>query len=148
MKRRLKKETRYRIWICTIISVTCIVYFIVSALYYSVNVAKLHNEEKELTASLKELQAKEVELSSEIEKLKDPDYVARYARENYLYSRDGEYIIKIDKDKKKLDNNDSQPKNVKLSEEIILIVAGGLGIVILLGTIISKNKKKTTKKSS
>ena len=28
-------------------------------------------------------------------KLQDPDYVARYAREKYLYSKDGEIIIRI-----------------------------------------------------
>ena len=29
------------------------------------------------------------------DKLQDPDYIARYAREKYFYSKDGEYIIKI-----------------------------------------------------
>ena len=28
-------------------------------------------------------------------KLQDPDYIARYAREKYLYSKDGEFILKI-----------------------------------------------------
>ena len=28
-------------------------------------------------------------------KLQDPEYVAKYAREKYLYSKDGELIIKI-----------------------------------------------------
>ena len=28
-------------------------------------------------------------LKVEVEKLQDPDYVARYAREKYLYSKDG-----------------------------------------------------------
>ena len=31
----------------------------------------------------------------EVEKLKDPDYVARYAREQFLYSKDGEFNIRI-----------------------------------------------------
>ena len=30
-----------------------------------------------------------------VTKLQDPDYVARYAREKYLYSKDGEIIIRI-----------------------------------------------------
>jgi cell division protein DivIC len=38
---------------------------------------------------------KEEELKDEINKLKDPEYMARYAREKYLYSKDGELIIRI-----------------------------------------------------
>ena len=34
-------------------------------------------------------------LKSEVAKLQDPDYVARYAREKYLYSKSGEIIIRI-----------------------------------------------------
>ncbi len=142
MARRLKKNTRYRILIGGVISLICVVYFVISILYYSVNVANLNKEKQRLNDSLKELQTKEVELSSEIEKLKDPDYVARYARENYLYSRYGEYIIKIDRDKKKLDNSKSESNPINLSEEVVLIAAGGLSVVIILGTIIKKSRKK------
>ena len=34
----------------------------------------------------------------DIKKLNDPDYVARYAREKYLYSKNGELIIRIPDD--------------------------------------------------
>ena len=47
--------------------------------------------EKELTA----LKEKEEELQVDANKLQNPDYVARYAREKYLYSKDGEYILQI-----------------------------------------------------
>ena len=40
--------------------------------------------------------SEEEELKSEINKLQDPEYVARYAREKYLYSKDDEIIIKIE----------------------------------------------------
>lgn len=32
-------------------------------------------------------------LESEVNKLQDPEYVAKYAREKYMYSKDGELII-------------------------------------------------------
>ena len=35
------------------------------------------------------------ELEGTVTKLQDPDYVARYAREKYLFSKDGEIIIRI-----------------------------------------------------
>ena len=34
-------------------------------------------------------------LKSEVNKLQDPEYVARYAREKFLLSKDGELIIRI-----------------------------------------------------
>ena len=39
---------------------------------------------------------KEEELKSEINRLQDPEYMARYAREKYLYSGKDEIIIKIE----------------------------------------------------
>ena len=47
--------------------------------------------EKQLT----ELKNDEAALKVNVEKLQDPDYIARYAREKYLYSKDGEFIIRI-----------------------------------------------------
>ena len=52
-------------------------------------------EKKEFKNELIELKDKEEELKATVTKLQDPDYVARYAREKYLYSKDGEIIIRI-----------------------------------------------------
>ena len=52
-------------------------------------------EKKEFQEELAVLKEKEDELKGQVSKLEDPDYIARYAREKYLYSRDGEIIIKI-----------------------------------------------------
>ena len=56
---------------------------------------KIKEEKKLLHDKLINLQDKENELNSDIKKLKDPEYVARYAREKYMYSKDGELIIRI-----------------------------------------------------
>ncbi len=52
-------------------------------------------EKQEFEKELAELHDKEEELKATVTKLQDPDYVARYAREKYLYSKDGEIIIRI-----------------------------------------------------
>ena len=52
-------------------------------------------EKKQFEKELLELKDKEEELKATVTKLQDPDYVARYAREKYLYSKDGEIIIRI-----------------------------------------------------
>ena len=43
------------------------------------------------------MKQKEEKLNSDVEKLKNPEYVARYLREKFLYSKEGEYIIRIPK---------------------------------------------------
>jgi cell division protein FtsB len=40
--------------------------------------------------------AEEENLKEEINRLQDPEYMAKYAREKYLYSKNGEIIIKIE----------------------------------------------------
>ena len=52
-------------------------------------------EKRKYEAELAELKDKEDELKGQVNKLQDPDYIARYAREKYLYSKDGEIIIRI-----------------------------------------------------
>lgn len=48
-----------------------------------------------LTSYYDDLLKEEESLTSEVTKLHDPDYVARYAREKYMYSLPGEFIIKL-----------------------------------------------------
>lgn len=52
-------------------------------------------EKKEFERQLAELKDEEEQLKGQVTKLQDPDYIARYAREKYLYSKDGEIIIRI-----------------------------------------------------
>jgi cell division protein FtsB len=54
-----------------------------------------YRERAALEAKYNELLEEEKELNSEVIKLQDPEYVARFARDKYLYSRPGELIIRI-----------------------------------------------------
>ena len=62
---------------------------------YWVEIIEKYQEKKELELELTSLKEKEEELQVDANKLQNPDYVARYAREKYLYSKDGEYILQI-----------------------------------------------------
>lgn len=66
-----------------------------SIIQTSIQIYDKSKEKKEFSLMLEELKEKEEELNSTVTKLQDPDYVARYAREKYLYSKDGEIIIRI-----------------------------------------------------
>lgn len=57
----------------------------------------IFNKQKkiELEQQYNQLMNKEDELNDEVNKLQDPEYVAKYAREKYLYTKDGELIIDV-----------------------------------------------------
>ncbi len=62
---------------------------------YWIEIFEKYQEKKSLEKKLVDLKEEEERLRVDADKLQDPDYIARYAREKYLYSKDGEYIIKI-----------------------------------------------------
>lgn len=54
-----------------------------------------YKEADELEAKMLVLKENEKDLTNEIIKLQDSDYLARYAREKYFYSKEGELIIRL-----------------------------------------------------
>ena len=62
---------------------------------YWVEIFDKYQEKQDLEKELTYLKEKEEELQVDAEKLQNPDYVARYAREKYLYSKDGEIVLQI-----------------------------------------------------
>jgi cell division protein DivIC len=62
---------------------------------YWVEIYDKYQEKKELEKELTLLKEKEEELKVDAKKLQNPDYIARYAREKYQYSKDGEFILQI-----------------------------------------------------
>lgn len=78
-----------------IASLFVIVFTIVTIGKYWIKIYDKYQEKKVLTQKLVSLKDKEDELKVDASKLQDPDYIARYAREKYLYSKDGEIILKI-----------------------------------------------------
>lgn len=62
---------------------------------YWVQIYGKYRENKQLAEKLKKLKKREAALKVDVNKMQDADYVARYAREKYLYSKDGEFILSI-----------------------------------------------------
>ena len=62
---------------------------------YWFEIFEKYQEKNKLREELVYLKAKEEELKVDANKLQNPDYIARYAREKYLYSKEGEFILKI-----------------------------------------------------
>jgi cell division protein DivIC len=95
--KKVTSATKRRLFIFGGLSVFIITYFVYISISYTYQYIKLVNEKRVLEDNLYALKEKEQSLKIELVKLNDPEYIARYARENYLYSKDGEYIIKIEK---------------------------------------------------
>lgn len=62
---------------------------------YWVEIYGKYQEKKELKKKLSELKDEQEALQVDADKLQDPNYIARYAREKYSYSKDGEIILRI-----------------------------------------------------
>ncbi len=95
MKKATKKDKR-RILILVVILIPLLVLFVSNVFKYGIQILKNIKSKEELDVVYKEKLKEEEKLQSEIIKLQDPEYIARYAREKYLYSKDGEIIIKIE----------------------------------------------------
>ena len=94
-KYRKKMKPRKRAIFLALGSFVVIVVVTFSIGKYWVEIIEKYQEKKELELELTSLKEKEEELQVDANKLQNPDYVARYAREKYLYSKEGEYILQI-----------------------------------------------------
>ena len=139
-RRRISKASKRRLMIFGLISLAIIIYSFISLGTYTFKIFTLTNEKKKLENELIEMKESEEDLTNEIDRLKDPDYLARYARENYSYSKDGEYIIKIDEEEKKEETLESIPYKKYTMYIGISIIA------LILIYVLKKGSRKKNKK--
>lgn len=95
-KKRKASKSKIRIFISLIIFGS-----VVSALGYNclnniIKIEKLKNEKNKLQNKIVSLQEEKETLETDILKLEDPDYIAKYVREKYFYSKDGEFILRLE----------------------------------------------------
>lgn len=140
MAKKMSRSAKRRLTILTPILFLAIAYLIFTIGSNVLEMYKLHNEEKELKEELKTLKGDSENLKTEINKLQDKDYIARYARENYLYTKDGEYVIKVDADDKK-----TEKQKFTLNDKYVIYGGYSLGALILLILIIKHHKKSKRK---
>ena len=98
-KKKISKSNKIRTKRLILLGIICLA--INFYVFYSVaNVLKQvydkKREKTELSEKLVNLQEEEETLKVQVNKLKDPDYIAKYAREKFFYSKKGEYIIRIE----------------------------------------------------
>ena len=90
-----KKEKKRLIFIT--LSILCVAILLVLNVYNDwQKIVQNQHKIAALSENYNALLDEEKSLKSEVAKLKDPDYVARYAKEKYLYTSDGEIIIRAE----------------------------------------------------
>ncbi len=95
-RRKYSNKTKGRMFIIIIF-----LFFIIFTLSFTLfnNLKQINDIKKEknfLISEKEKLLEKQSVLEADIEKLSDNEYIARYAREKYFYSRPGEIVLRID----------------------------------------------------
>lgn len=93
-KRKVKKA-KVRIFVFLPICLVVLGAVFVAIGNYWVKILAKYQEKSILEQEIIALKEKEEELKVEVDRLEDPDYVARFAREKYMYSKDGEIILRL-----------------------------------------------------
>ena len=146
---KMSRQAKARLLFFTPFCIIAILVFAFKLGSYTKTIYDLQNETNKLEKLYSSLQDEGDNLKTEITKLHDPEYIARFARENYDYSKEGEIIIKIADSKKNI--NDIK-KNQKDDRFVLIVIAFILLIMIFIyivgkaGQIRKNNKKKKTKK--
>lgn len=139
MKRRVKKVTKRRLTVFGTLSLLAIIYFSVTLIYHLYTIYDLNKEKNKLEKQYEVLVNKAEELQIEINKLNDPDYLARYAREKYSYSKKGEYIIKINDI-----SDDIKDVEEDLNMNYLIVGLSGVIFLIFIYIIVKGRSKKDT----
>lgn len=139
MKRKnISSNVKKRLLFILPITMVCIAIFTISICTHAYKIYSLKREQVELQERLDALKDKADDLNDEINKLKDPDYIAKYARENYYYTKNGEYVIKV--------NEFGETGNVSIQTDtnrayyVISLVL--LTLIVLVFILKKKSKKK------
>ena len=146
-KKKIPKASKKRLLVFGTLSIIIIIYLLFQLLFYTYRIYNLKREQGKLQKNYTSLKKEEKELRNEIDKLQDSDYIARYARENYSYSKNGEYIIKLADSEEKKDDDVSFTQYVinKISNiniDYLYIIYGTITIIVVI--IVVTSKKKTT----
>lgn len=95
MAKRTKKDKR-RVLLGLLVISIMLSYLSVFVYNYWNQILTNEKEKIRLTEEYEALLKTEDELNSEITKMQDPEYIAKYAREKYGYSKNDEVIIKVE----------------------------------------------------
>ena len=95
-KRKKTVKSKIRIFFALVVFGTVISLLGYNCLTNVIKIQKLKNEKDVLEEELVSLKEEKEILETDILRLEDSDYIAKYVREKYFYSKDGELILRLD----------------------------------------------------
>ena len=95
-KKRKSIKSKFRIFVSLIVFGGVVAALGYNCLLNILKIQDLRDEKKKLETQLVTLKEEKEVLETDILKLEDPDYIAKYVREKYFYSKDGELILRLD----------------------------------------------------
>lgn len=137
MAKKVSRNVKRRMTVIAPISIGIFVVTVFTILSYTYRINNLRLTKIELEEKLVALKEDATMMTDEIEKLKDPEYIAKYARENYLYTKDSEYVLKVEEKEEK-------PVEKKENPIYIYYIIGFVSILVFIIFIflIRKSQKK------
>lgn len=137
MAKKVSKNVKRRMTVIAPISIGIFVVTIFTILSYAYRINNLRITKIELEEKLIALKDDAEIMEDEIQKLKDPEYIAKYARENYLYTKDGEYVLKVQEKEEVIEEKKGNPL-------YIYYIIGFISVFVFLIFIllIRKSQKK------
>lgn len=92
---KITKKDRRRLLIWTLLILVVGAYLSVFVYRYWSQILENNKTKLALEEKYNSLLENEQELSGEVIKLQDPEYIAKFAREKFMYSKPGELIIRL-----------------------------------------------------
>lgn len=137
MAKKVSRNVKRRMTVIAPISIGIFVVTVFTILSYAYRINNLRLTKIKLEEKLVALKEDAAMMTDEIEKLKDPEYIAKYARENYLYTKDSEYVLKVEEKEEK-------PVEKKENPIYIYYIIGFVSILVFIIFIflIRKSQKK------
>ena len=144
MARKTTKQIKRRLVITVPVTLVIMIFSLYTAIIEFNKVKSYKTENKKLVEQLENLKKEAESLNIEITKLSSPDYIARYAREKYLYSKDGEKVVIVDviKKEQKVEENDETLDSLKY----MTIGTGIILVIVVIGIIYGAYTKFCMKK--
>ncbi len=96
--KKKKNKARYRLFLLIPVCFIMLVTVFATIGGYWVKISHKYEEKSQLEKEIIALKEEEEVLKVDVDRLQDPDYVARYAREKYMYSKEGEIILRLPED--------------------------------------------------
>ena len=97
-KKKKKKVVKhsFRIFLALIVFGTVTICLSYNLFMNIINIKRMKDQKNNLENQIVSLEEEKKILEIDILKLKDPEYIAKYVREKYFYSKEGELILRIE----------------------------------------------------